>query len=374
MGSFFSSEAPPPRPAKRYLLSFPEEDFPQEASRAPEDVRDWFYDFFEALSCVPHKDGRSILIVEPPDGFESDSRARPGWARKRLRGAYELLGEGHPRIVRYLGPLESEIGVIVERLNPGPIEWDSFPALTVPLAQDLSRNDRLLLSLYYRWALQSLSALKFVHSRSVFIRNFCSQLVWLRSDFSLAITGFLAASAPQIEEESRQDGIASERERLQDSAQPDLISLEEFDRRVREEGYASSPFSEGEWIIDGSLADAIYEGDNEYYWAIFVKSLVNNVFADASLSQDEVPNEIEDARLGAIIANAENGCYDDAGEVMEDVRAAAAKMGIKIVNDDEVEIDSQWEDVFEVRERQLRFREGHEPAHKDTNRGRYYGY
>ncbi|KAJ4334688.1 hypothetical protein N0V95_009111 [Ascochyta clinopodiicola] len=338
MGSFLSSEAPPPRPAKRYLLSFPEEDFPQEASRAPEDVQDWYYHFFETLFCLPHKDGKGILIVESPNDFGPDSRARPGWARKRLRGAYEFLGEGHPRIVRYLGPLESDNGVIVERIEPGPIEWDSFPALIVPLPQDLSRNDRLLLSLYYRWALQALSAFKFAHSRSVFIRNFCPQLVWLRSDFSLAITGFLAASAPQIEEESRQDGIASARERLQDPAQRNPTSLEEFDRRVREEGYAPNPFSEG-----------------EYYWAMFVKCLVNNVFADTSASQDETPDEIEDARLGTIIANAESGRYEDAGEVMKDFKAAAVKMGIKIVGDDEVDIDGEWENVFEVCERQLRF-------------------
>lgn len=104
MGSFPSFEAPPPPPAKRYLLSFPEEDFPQEASRAPEDVQDWYYNFFEILFCLPHKDGKGILIVEPPDDCVPDSRARPGWARKRLRGAYELLGEGHPRIIRYVPP------------------------------------------------------------------------------------------------------------------------------------------------------------------------------------------------------------------------------------------------------------------------------
>jgi hypothetical protein len=45
------------------------------------------------------KDGKSILIVTPPDDFP-DSRERPGWPNKRLRGAYELLGDGHPRIVQ----------------------------------------------------------------------------------------------------------------------------------------------------------------------------------------------------------------------------------------------------------------------------------
>lgn len=98
----------------------------------------------------------------------------------------------------------------------------------------------------------------------MFIRNFCAELVWLRSDFSLAITGFLAASAPQIEEENRQDGIASARERLQDPACPNPMALEEFDRRVREEGYAPWPFSDGEWVIDGSVGDATYEGDEEH--------------------------------------------------------------------------------------------------------------
>jgi hypothetical protein len=99
MGSFLSSEAPPPRPAKNYILSFPEEDFPEEASRAPEDVQHWYSNFFETLFCLPHKDGKGILILEAPDGFVPDSRVRPGWARKRLRGAYKLFREGHPRIV-----------------------------------------------------------------------------------------------------------------------------------------------------------------------------------------------------------------------------------------------------------------------------------
>lgn len=97
--------------------------------------------------------------------------------------------------------------------------------------------------------------------------------------------------------------------------------------------------------------------NSRYYWAIFVKYLVNNVFADASALQDGIPDEIEDVSLGTIIANAENGRYKDAAEVMKDVKAAAAKMGIKIVGDDEVDIDGKWENVFEICERQLRFRE-----------------
>lgn len=174
MGSFLSSEAPPIKaPPRVYLLSWPEE-----ASRAREDVKDWYCDFFESLFCIPHKDGKSIVVTDTPDDWP-DSRARPGWAHKRLRGAYELLSDGHPRIVRYvrfwtclcfganytsyLGTLKSGKGVLVERLEPGPITWDSLPMMTVPLPQEPSRTDRLILCLYYRWALQVLSALKFAH-------------------------------------------------------------------------------------------------------------------------------------------------------------------------------------------------------------------
>jgi hypothetical protein len=39
--------------------------------------------------------GYTILLLQ-------NTRARPGWPIKRLRRAYELLGEDHPRIVRYV--------------------------------------------------------------------------------------------------------------------------------------------------------------------------------------------------------------------------------------------------------------------------------
>ena len=94
---------------------------------------------------------------------------------------------------------------------------------------------------------------------------------------------------------------------------------------------------------------------SRHYWAIFVKFLVNNVFAGASASRNEIPDEIEDARLGTIIANAENCRYENASEVIEEVKIAAMKIGIKIVGNNEVDIDGEWEGVFEVCERQLRF-------------------
>lgn len=83
---------------------------------------------------------------------------------------------------------------------------------------------------------------------------------------------------------------------------------------------------------------------------------MNNVFANVSLPNHEIPDELEDARLGTVIADAINGRYEGADEIMKDVKATASKIGIKIVGDDEINIDDKWDDVFEVRGQRLCFR------------------
>jgi hypothetical protein len=167
----------------------------------------------------------------------------------------------HANLGSYLGPLQKADGVVVERLEPGP--WETVPVMTVPLPVKMSREDRIMLSLYYRWALQVLSALKFAHSRSVFFRNFCSRLVWLRSDFSLAITGFCCASAPEIEEEEKKEGKIEARMRNIECDGPHGDALSMPGPELDEE-YLSSPWSEGELLTDGYMGDDMWEGDEEH--------------------------------------------------------------------------------------------------------------
>jgi hypothetical protein len=74
---------------------------PDEASRNPEDDTSLWPDFWEKASLYPHKDGKSIIIWGIlDDDLGPNPRARPGWPIKRLRKAYEILGEDHPRVVR----------------------------------------------------------------------------------------------------------------------------------------------------------------------------------------------------------------------------------------------------------------------------------
>lgn len=83
---------------------------------------------------------------------------------------------------------------------------------------------------------------------------------------------------------------------------------------------------------------------------------MNNVFSNSSPLHQAESKELEDTRLGTVLVNALSCRYESADEVIEHVKHAALKIGIIVVNDDEVDIDDKWENVFEVRGKQLCFR------------------
>ncbi|PGH23613.1 hypothetical protein AJ80_02394 [Polytolypa hystricis UAMH7299] len=197
----------PPEAVRTLLLSYHGFNrVPQCASLDPAESQDWYTDFFEVVEVVPHKDGQSVIIFSTHDPEEET--ADRGWtqgnryvryARKineRLVGG-EGDGVGHLRIVKYLGPLPTgENTFCLERLFPGPFTKISLPSLTLPVvvvASAMSKQYRTLLSLYYRWALQTLSALQYIHSQSIYLTDFSSQSIWIRDDLSAAVTGYINA-------------------------------------------------------------------------------------------------------------------------------------------------------------------------------------
>jgi hypothetical protein len=93
-----------------------------------------------------------------------------------------------------------------------------------------------------------------------------------------------------------------------------------------------------------------------YYWAFFVKHLMSNEHGASPSPSDINVNEIEDVRLGAILADAINCQYQNADEIIGDVKLAALAAGVRVIGEDEVEIDEDREHVFEVRGRDLHFR------------------
>ena len=231
--------------------------------------------------------------------------------------------------------------LLIERLWPGPFNL-TLPVMTVPVSADPGRNDKTMLSLYYRWALQSLSALGALHSRGIHLRTFSSQMMWLRSDYSLALTGFVGAEIADDETDYGEGGRVRE-------------ELMEYDEEA----------------LHGCVEEDIY------YWATFVWRLMTNDYTIDSPSvatccwepccpveggckpydenrdvfderfMNRMWQELEEARLGKVLVNAWNRRYTTAAEVIEEVKYFASKVGIAVF-DDEVDIGGRWDDVFEV--------------------------
>lgn len=59
---------------------------------------------------------------------------------------------------------------------------------------------------------------------------------------------------------------------------------------------------------------------------------------------------LEDERLGPILVKAWNGGYENAREMMQEVRLYLEQIGVKMEGEDEVLLDGwrKWEDVFTV--------------------------
>ncbi|EEQ85299.2 uncharacterized protein BDCG_08568 [Blastomyces dermatitidis ER-3] len=76
------------------------------------------------------------------------------------------------------------------------IEMERFYLERFTINLSPSDRDKSLLALYSRWVLQTLSALHYIHTHSVFLSNFGANSIWLRADMSIAVTVFIATVIP----------------------------------------------------------------------------------------------------------------------------------------------------------------------------------
>ncbi|KAF1923448.1 uncharacterized protein M421DRAFT_425820 [Didymella exigua CBS 183.55] len=320
-----------------------------EASMTRDDSQTWYAVFFEQAECVPHRDGKHVIVRWPnlPRGHIHDyGRESTGWPVVKMQNVYRRLGEDNARIVRYGGILDDG-SLLVERLWPGPFDF-KLPVMTVPVPAKRDRNDQTMLSLYYRWALQGLAALAALHSRGIYLRTFSSQMVWLRSDYSLALTGFVGAEIAGDETDYgdggrvREELMEFDEEAIHGCVKEDIYYWATFVWRLMTNDYTDDPPSVGTgcWEpccpVEGGCKP--YDDNRE----AFDERFLNNVW-----------QELEEARLGKVLVNAWNRKYTTVDEVAENIRSIASNMNIAVI-DDEVEIDGKWEDVFEVVETGLR--------------------
>jgi serine/threonine protein kinase len=211
------------------------------------------------------------------------------------------------------------------------------------------------LLLYYRWALQTLSALQFLHSHFVYLRDFSCDSIWIREDFSAAITGFIQATFPGAElmggEDFPRPGGGG-------------IDFSDFEAEYDQEGFQiyGTPRSD---ICD--WATAIWElmtndhtasppqrpgGIYSIVWPEDPKGWPEewDYKEDERRVREKKFCQLEEARLGPILVKAWSGDYKNVSEVICDVRAVLRKKGIEVIGEDEVLPGDTmpWGDMFTI--------------------------
>ncbi|KAL3444546.1 hypothetical protein BJX65DRAFT_310736 [Aspergillus insuetus] len=323
--------------------------------------------FLEQVRVVPHKDGTCLVAYAgkevrcvgwwEPNPFDLRGVEVHEYILKAVgvENPMETGGQVHPRIVKYLGQLTP--GYKLELFHkPGPLQSLVLPALSVPISDDATGSKLPpVLLLYYRWALQTLSALQFLHSQSVYLRDFSHESIWIRADFSAAIASFIQATFPGAEPMGGEDFPRGN---------GGGIEFCEAEPEYDEEGFQAygTPRSD---ICD---------------WANVVWELMTNRHSVAppqlprghdSAVWPEDPQtwpakwdykdeekrikekkfcQLEEARLGPVLVKAWSGDYRNVSQVIQDVRAVIEKKGVEVIGEDEIlPGDSMsWGDIFTI--------------------------
>ncbi|KAF3483529.1 uncharacterized protein GIQ15_02853 [Arthroderma uncinatum] len=345
-------------------------NIPDEVSRRPEDCEEWYTDFLEEAFVALHRDGQSVVVFWPyPHHEVRVDEPDPQDIIAKATTIYESLffeHGGHPRMVKYLHRLDDGIGFCLERLTPGPLDNIRFPPLSLPISAPSTQN-RMLLALYYRWALQSLSALHFMHTKSVYLTAVGNTFTWLRSDMSIAITGLTCAASPMLVPEWDDHGEAGKF----------IYQIVRLSHRAYGEGPECFPAGNGD--LQHNAAYDLFE------WAKWIWRLMTNYHSTSPPREpcysDWSPilpidpaswpeftsfgqfgeyaeernrrgawQELEEERLGPILLKAWNQEYQSAEQAMQDVQEVIKKMGMKLIGEDEVELEevSRWEDFFDI--------------------------
>ncbi|KAF7960350.1 hypothetical protein EAE96_000035 [Botrytis aclada] len=130
---------------------------------------------------------RYTTTLRNEEGEEIDGSFKDGedWeAIDWAAGVYEHLRGSHPRLLGFKG--RDPFGYLISKSSLGPLTFALHSHPTFP-------NNPLSLPLIYRWAFNTLSALRYLHSRDVVHYEFCSETLWLQPDLSVSVLGLWGA-------------------------------------------------------------------------------------------------------------------------------------------------------------------------------------
>lgn len=255
---------------------------------------------------------------------------------------------------RYLG--RHLTGYLAEKLNPGPLAFTTLPDLTTFPASRTSSDGKAfsengdrepLLLLFYRWALQSLAVLAFLHEHGVYLMDFSMRTLWIRDDLSIALSGFVSATFPTDESPYTTIGSRYETEIYHPTdpltGEPvqtpkiDLADWATFVWRLMQQD-ASGHGVESQMMPTDPLDPAEMPGDVDA-WEYHKQRLKEGKF-----------QLLEEERLGPILVKAWKAEYENAREILQEVRCYLEQIAVRMDGEDEVFLDDgrKWEDVFTV--------------------------
>ena len=226
--------------------------------------------------------------------------------------------------------------------------------MTLPLPPKLALEDRIVLALYYRWGLQALSALSFIHSKDVVLCNFSMDVVWLRSDLSLAVTGFLSAQRQWYNEEEGELVLECPPYEAPRQGGPEWIdeSCPCVAHNVQIDLFDWATWMWQLMINDQSVArppNRRFDHDPINPPDIAGDGQAPPLKETADRYKQRIFQRLDRRRLGDVLVKVWHGEYETAEAIMKDVTAVARELDGVVVDGDEVTIEGMdWPNSYRL--------------------------
>jgi hypothetical protein len=189
--------------------------------------------------------------------------------------------------------------------------------------------------------------LAFVHEHGVYTMDFSFGTIWIRDDLSIALSGFVNATIPTDEYPYSPDGSRYEMEVYcptnRDSRYPELspkIDLSDWATFVWQLMRKDvSGHSVKGWGMPTDPLDPTEMAEVVHSWE-YHKQRLN----EGKLQL------LEEERLGPTLVKAWKGGYENAREILQEVRSYLQQIEVRMDGEDEVLLDDgrKWADVFTV--------------------------
>lgn len=181
--------------------------------------------------------------------------------------------------------------------------------------------------------------------------DFSTNTIWIRSDLSIALSGFVNATIPTDDYPYSPDGTRYEPEiyyPTTPSGQPELtpkIDLSDW-ATFMWQLMRNDACSHGKrWALPTDPLEMPREGEGEVE-----EEEVNPWGRHTQRLKEGKLQLLEEERLGPMIVKAWKGGYENVREILEEVRSYLEGIGVRMDGEDEVLLDDgrKWEDVFMV--------------------------